>query len=291
MSVNFICVGAQKAGTTAFFDMIKNHPEVSMSSIKEVHYFDIESNYKKGMKWYNSFFNDEKKIIGECTPDYLLYNSIPKKIEKTLGTKIKLLFILRNPIERAYSQYNFHIMKGVEFRDSFSEIIDSEILDKENKIYNEWYRPSYYLSRGLYANQIKRYLDCFPKDNMHFVLFEELFGKNQQHHFNAILDFLEVDHLKLGHIDIANQSMIPKKGLRKKFLNGIRKNKYALKIVKTLLPEKLYFWFHYEILSRIQKRPDKLSPDLKVELNNQFFKEDILKLEKIINKDLSSWLK
>ncbi len=291
MPVNFLCVGAQKAGTSSFFDIIKYHPDITMPSVKEVHYFDIDANYQKGIEWYQSFFPiTNKKVIGECTPDYLLYNSVPERIRDTLGDNVKLLFILRNPIERAYSQFNFHIMKGAEFRRDFLSVINSEPVDHVNSQYIEWHNPSYYISRSLYFNQINRFSNYFKLSNMHFVLFEDLFGSEQLEHINRILDFLDLNHF--DHIDASNsnQSMVPQQGIRRSILNTLRKNSWMLNTCKTFLPDRLYQNIRKSSLKQLEKRPDVLDHQLKIELNERFFKDDILKLEQLIGRDLSIWL-
>jgi hypothetical protein len=92
-----------------------------MSSDKEIHFFDIDDNYRKGPEWYAKFFIQYEKsgLSGECTPDYLLYSYGRNRIKEPLGEDTKLIFMLRNPTERAYSQFHFHIAERVEFRKDF----------------------------------------------------------------------------------------------------------------------------------------------------------------------------
>ena len=106
--LNFMCIGAVKSATTSLFQILKQHPLISVSSFKEPHFFDNSDNYKKGKEWYlkNYFSNiDSSQVIGEFTPTYLSSNLSPKRISETFGTNIKLIVILRNPIDRAYSHY------------------------------------------------------------------------------------------------------------------------------------------------------------------------------------------
>ena len=116
---NFICVGAQRAGTTTLFNTLKLHPSISLSLTKEVHFFDNHENYKKGINWSKNFFKKGNKINGEITPDYMIYNFVPKRIFETLGENIKLIFLLRNPSQRAFSQFNFYLNQGVEKKNKF----------------------------------------------------------------------------------------------------------------------------------------------------------------------------
>jgi len=288
---HFMCVGAQRAGTTSFYDMIKNHPDVNISSIKEVHYYDNIKNYRKGFSWYCGHFNESTGMTGECSPDYLIYSYVPERIKKDFGDNVKLIFILRNPIERAYSQFNFHIMKGKEERNDFVEAMNSEVIDRENIIYNEWYDPAYYLSRSLYFNQIQRYCQIFNKDNLHFVLFEELFGPQKQFHFNQILYFLGLSEFTLSD-DLENRhaAKVPSGMMMRllaMLLNG--DNKFIRFIKSNISIEKKDYVRKF--VFSIMTTPKKISKKEMAELNNKFFREDILKLQTLIDKDLSSWLK
>lgn len=291
--VDFICVGAQKAGTTAFYDLIKQHPKIQMSDKKEVHYFDIDENFQKGLSWYNSFFvGGESEILrGECTPDYMLYGYVPERIFETFGKEIKLIFLLRNPVERAFSQFNFHKMKGVEFREDFIQAIGEEKLNLTNNEYIHWYEPAYYIERGLYYNQIKRFLDLFPKENLLFLTYDELFKTEHEKTMSQVCSFLGLEPVKLENKAKSNQSYVPKKGMKGRILNGLRKNKWILNTVKKLIPKKIYFYFRSVFVSKLQKRPDKISREEQDRLLHKYYLEDIKRLEKAISKDLSFWYK
>ncbi|MBW3041831.1 sulfotransferase domain-containing protein [Prochlorococcus marinus] len=289
---NFICVGTQRAGTTSFHEILIQNENIFMPKNKEIHFFDKDSNYKKGLEWYLNEFKEAEyeKCIGECTPDYMLYNYVPKRIQKTLGEDLKIIFILRNPIERAYSQYNFHLMEGVEKNLSFINAIKSENIDKHNSTYNEWYSPAYYISRGLYTVQIKRYLEYFKKDNMYFVLFEDLYGTNSHKYINEILNFLKIksNHNNKFHIKGKEEIKIPKN----KLINYIfDRTNSRIKIIRKLIPNKLYSRIVRYSRKHLMTEPKKLSNKTKLELNNIYYKEEILLLEKLINKDLSRWIR
>ena len=293
MCVDFICVGAQKAGTTAFYELLKQHPDIGLSKKKEVHFFDIDDNYQKGVGWYKEFFDktEGKNVYGECTPDYLLYNYVPKRIFETLGAQIKLIFILRNPVLRAYSQFNFHKMKGVEFEDDFLEKISGEKLDLENTNYNTWSDPPYYLERGLYFNQISRFLKYFSKEQMLFLTYEDLFGSTKDLLLNETYKFLGVEAKRPENSTKSNQSFVPREGFKGFLLNGLRKHKWILQCLKSLLPKTLYFAIREKIVHRLQKRPDKISIDQVNSILDQYFIDDIKRLERLISKDLSHWYK
>jgi len=293
MYPNFICVGAQKAGTTAFYDLIKNHPDIELSAKKEIHFFEIDKNFNKGLDWYSGFFsNDKNKLKGEVTPDYMLYNHVPERIHQTLGKEVKLIFLLRNPILRAYSQFNFHQMKGVENRRDFQKVIENETIDYTNDTYNNWYDPAYYLSRGLYYNQIKRYLKYFSIEQMHFQLYEELFDESKQAEcLKEVFKFLGVSDFKPEKAGHSNVTKVPTDGLKGELLFKIKQSKSVLRRIKALIPDQYYHYLRATLIKKMEKRPDKLSSETIVNWNKKYFYEDIQNLEKLIQKDCSIWFK
>src|SRR6056297_562433 len=105
-NIDFIGIGAQKAGTSSIFHFLKEHPEICTSSKKEIHFFDKEYNYLKGIKFYRKFFNNcsSKNIKGEFTPRYIYHPKVAQRIKKYFPD-VKLIVSLRNPIERAISHY------------------------------------------------------------------------------------------------------------------------------------------------------------------------------------------
>ena len=95
---NFICLGAAKSGTTTLYEILKQHPEIGVSSFKEPHFFDNDINWNRGVDWYKrTYFSkiENKKIKGEFTPTYLSSNSSAKRIKTTMGDNIKFIILLR----------------------------------------------------------------------------------------------------------------------------------------------------------------------------------------------------
>ncbi|MDG4946645.1 sulfotransferase domain-containing protein [Weeksellaceae bacterium KMM 9713] len=174
-SPDFMIIGAAKSGTTSLFHYLAQHPEILAAKQKEPAYFDWH--YNKGLKWYLSQFPLKKKkkskLTFEATPSYLLKEEIPLKINK-LYPKMKFIIILRNPIERAYSQWNFfhnsNFVQGKEMYDSrsFENAIKSELKGLPLPFY--WQ----YLKTGLYAEQIKRWYKLFSPSSFLILNFEEL---------------------------------------------------------------------------------------------------------------------
>ena len=208
IKVSFMVVGAQKGGTSALYSFLKKHPQVSMSNIKETNFFFTETYWSKGInyKTYHRFYNPsmKRKIYGEASPGYMLnYKEVAPRI-KRYNPNTKLLFILKNPIERAYSQYKMHVKRyGLDI--TFSEALDIAfcdeekdliIFDEESGLSSETIKS--YLLFGHYVEQIKGFKNLFEEKQMLFVLTEELYF-NHQETMNVICDFLDIHNFNSEH--------------------------------------------------------------------------------------------
>jgi len=158
---NFLGIGAQRAGTTWLHAQMRSHPEVYLPRRrKELHFFDRY--YERGLEWYETCFpradqSPGVRWMGEITPMYLYDPRVPRRIKEHLPD-CRFLAILRNPADRAYSQYAHHVQnKGEErnFRD---------FLAAEEDVFG----------RGLYYLQLRRYMDLFPGENFLVLIFEEV---------------------------------------------------------------------------------------------------------------------
>jgi len=209
---DFILIGAQKSGTTALYKYLNEHPEFEKPCSKGTYFFD--NNFSKGGRWYKSHFPlittnifwrlfSNKKITGEFTPSYVYHPHVANRISK-LFPKIKLILILRNPIDRTYSHYQ-HIKKSGNENLSFEAALlkEKERIDKETKklIADENYlspiRQRYsYVSRSLYANQLEVWFKYFDKNQLLIIKSEDLF-ENPEETYNLVLKFLNLTPYKL----------------------------------------------------------------------------------------------
>lgn len=288
---NFICPGAQKSGTTTFYHILKNHPEIFLPEKKEIHYFDNNVNYCKGLGWYLEYFAivNNRKIIGEITPDYIVYDYVADRINETLGQNIKIIILLRNPVDRAYSQYNHHRQLGLETNKNFATAIQNEKIIENINIRNTWYDPPYYLSKGLYYQKVKKYYDLFGRENVHIAIFEELFIQKNTNEFKKIFEFLNISPLGNEFLDIkSNRNLIPKNKkiieLLKRFENTISRNRDYHSMRSYSQVRKL-------ALRLFTKKPNSLDLKFKNELLEEIFMNDIEKLAKLTQKELSVWYK
>ena len=291
---NFLCIGAPKSGTTSLFEILKQHPEIGMSSFKETHFFDTDINWKKGKQWYsdNYFLSLEtKKRIGEFTPSYLSKKSCAKRIKDTLEDQVKFIVILRNPIDRAFSHY-LHTSRDEYEKLSF---IDSLKMEEERlgKFTEEKDDLSYarfcYKESSMYASHLKNYFNIFNKDQFCIVLFED-FVKNPQTVIDRILIFLEVP--TDVEMDV-NLKINPASEARSVNLKKIMTKKSIIRmLLKYLIPS---LSLRQRIKNKIHERNNKavLKPTLTTEdrlfYYNNYFKNDIIELEKLLNIDLKNW--
>lgn len=281
---NFICVGAQKAGTSTLFDVLKQSPDIYFPEKKEIHFFEKPEQYEKGIEYYKSLFDknyNKEKLIGEITPEYLFYNYVPQRIYNNLGP-IKIIILLRNPILRSYSQFNFHKMYQAESLNSnFFNEIKKEKLKENVDLYDTWCTPTYYLSKSLYFNQVKRYIDVFGKDNVYVGIFEELFSKNELN-LNPIFDFLGVPDFNYSQTH-SKVSLINKNNKSFNFLSSVKRK------VDMIIPKSITKNLSNSLKKQMTQAPKKLERKEQIELNKKYFLSDIHKLEELLVKDLSNW--
>jgi hypothetical protein len=181
---NFIFAGAPKSGSSTLFQYIRQHPEIYMSDIKEPFFFDFQ--YDKGIGFYERFFENHKdeKIIGEATVWYMSWPTVPKRIYETIPDT-KFLFILRNPIERAFSNYLMDLRAGYYTpQQNFGYVIRNEenVSGLNRRI----------VSAGFYYKHLKRFEDYFDRNQMLILLYEDL-RKDIRSVEKKIYEFLGVD--------------------------------------------------------------------------------------------------
>lgn len=164
---DFLIVGACKAGTSNLRKLLMQHPTICMSH-REIWYFQNDKIHNKGTEWYLDHFKHAQpgQVVGEKSPAYYSFPSASKWIHELLPD-VKLIWILREPVSRSYSDYWFAVFRGRELK-SFDEAIRLELEGKRKNI------ARHYLNRSTYIELIERYLKYFPKEQMHFVQFEAM---------------------------------------------------------------------------------------------------------------------
>jgi hypothetical protein len=179
----FLILGAAKAGTTSLHHYLLDHPQVSGPTIKEIHYFDHA--YHRGAGWYRAHFEPRRQpgeITGESTPYYLFHPLVPARVASDLP-EAKLIALLRNPIDRAYSHHNHECVSSYESL-PFDEAIEREeerLRGEEERLLGERRYCSFshqhhsYLARGRYADQLERWFAQVGRERILVLGAEDLF--------------------------------------------------------------------------------------------------------------------
>jgi hypothetical protein len=192
---NFLIVGAQKAGTTALFSYLRAHPQITGPPWKEVSYFD--RHYSRGTRWYRGQFPLRRRpLVGEASPSYVFHPLAPERV-RALVPEARLVVLVRNPVDRAYSHYQHEVALG---REPLS--FEAALANEEQRLRGEEERmladPSYfsrewwdhtYAARGRYAEQLERWLTVFPREQLLIVPTDDL-AVEPAATYRRVLDFL-----------------------------------------------------------------------------------------------------
>jgi hypothetical protein len=172
---DFIIVGTQRGGTTSLYQYLTAHPEIGQAFRKEVHFFDRY--FDKGIDWYLAHFplRGEFPVVGEASPYYLFHPEAPARILAAVP-RAKFLVLLRNPVDRAYSQYHMKVKRKLETL-SFEAAIEREperFAASDDPLSAAWRHHSY-LVRGIYVEQLRRWFECFPRDRFLIIKSEDFY--------------------------------------------------------------------------------------------------------------------
>ena len=200
---DFLVIGAQKAGTTALYAYLRWHPGITGPSWKEVSFFD--RHWWRGEAWYRGQFplRAGERLVGEASPTYLFHPLAPERA-RSLVPDAKLVALLRNPVDRAYSQYQHEVALGREplsFEDALAAEDDRlagevERLIEDPRAFSRAWWDHTYAARGRYAEQLERWLAVFPREQLLVVPTEEL-GERPAETYASILDFLGAEPYEL----------------------------------------------------------------------------------------------
>jgi len=209
---DFLIIGAQRSGTTSLYRYLEQHPAVTPAVLcKGVHYFDVS--YSRGEEWYRSHFpsrvyqqrvskrTGENALTGEGSPYYLFHPAVPSRAALTVPSA-RVIAILRNPISRAYSHYQHEVARGYEtltFLDALK--IEPERLAGEAErlcadpgYHSFSHQHHSYVSRGIYVDQVQRWMSIFPASQVSVVDGGEFFAHPEQT-YRDVLAFLGLsDH-------------------------------------------------------------------------------------------------
>jgi len=288
MKVDFFIVGAPKAGTTSLYHYLSEHPQVEMSSQKEPDYFSDKAINEQGMyytknrvnslaKYESLFVQKESVVYGEASVSYLFYENVAEDIKK-YNPNAKIIIMLRNPIERAFSHYLMDYRLGL-ISDSFENV-----LAKKSKHKNAHLFYQQYIEVSKYSKQIQRYLDFFKKDSILFIDYED-FKINVSRTVDQVYNFLHISTEFAADINTKHNTFTMPKN---KVIRLIYSFVFLRKILAFLFPTYLVKNIRV-LLFKSDKKPELLKETRS--LLKRIFNDDIKNLEEILSKDYSKWIK
>lgn len=270
---NFIGVGTLKSATTWLHLQLLDHPDVYVPKYrKEIDYFNV--NFSRGHKWYEDFFpeaeeRDKFKAIGEISPRYLADLSALQRIHD-FGVP-RVLMILREPVQRAYSEYNHYKRYGS--KESFSSIIR----DPKHGI----------MRRSMYSYGVKRCFDLFGRDNVLVLFFEEVKQDNTKA-LNRVANFLGIDENGFGNsVDTtANRGFVPRFPALTRFVYAT--DSFLRERNLDVVVEKAKRLGARRVIEMLGRKPNPLSRTDRAYLK-KFFAHDIKKLEALLEIEITYW--
>lgn len=296
---NFVVIGAGKSGTTSLYFYLKQHPDIYVPVVKETNFFAVEGinlafsgprdaveakNYFQinTLEKYQALFADAsgERAIGEVSPYYIYSSRASQGIYRHVPDA-KIVCILRNPVDRAYSNYLHLFRDGREPLKSFEEAIAAE----DHRIKNNWSPSWHYAHAGLYYELLQRYFEYFHPKQIQVFLYEDYISDPQKV-LEKLFNFLGVDSsFKPDMSTRYNASGIPKNPLVHSLLS---KRNPIRNIVKDLVPKSISDKVVKLRNSNLDK-PPALSLETRKRLQTEF-RTDIINLQDLIKTDLSGWL-
>lgn len=293
MLPNFLIIGAPRTGTTTIYEGLRQHFEIYMSyPIKEPEFWSFDEQSKlykgpgdeQGIRDYDSYvslFNEAegKKAVGEASTLYLYSKKAPLNIKKNLPG-VKLIAVLRNPIERSFSNYCQHVLHGRE-KLSFADALEAE----EEREKMGWCPFWCYSKMGFYGEQLTRYLRVFNDEDLKIFLYEDV-QSNIAGVLTGIYEFLGVEKCNPIVPIRQNASGSPRSKMLHSFLTKTNKVKGML---RPLIPEGTWGSIRTQLMNWNLNK-DEISIEIRKRLL-KLYKDDILLTQEIIRRDLTHWLK
>jgi Sulfotransferase family len=305
---NFFLVGASKAGTTALYRALAWHPQIYVSPIKEVHYFaqDIDTSrfrrdYQKGLTDYRAYLRTDmskpahnshittwedylelfrnvtgERAVGEGSTSYLFSPCAARAIRDKLPSA-RIIIVLRNPLERAFSNYLMDLRTGY-VRRSFLRELEDDLRDTSRT----WGYSRLYVEGGLYSEQVGRYLETFPRVQLKILLSEDL-RYDWRFTLTELYEFLGVESDMTPAVSYENKAAAP----RLIWLNFLMLHSGLKRWVSSATPRRLK-QFGKPLFYSGGVTP--VLSDLERATLRDLFRHDVKKLERLLERDLSAWL-
>jgi hypothetical protein len=293
----FLIIGAPKAGTTSFFDYLTQHPDVYGTPFKDPMFFsyDPDAPAPRGIppSWdrsvtdlsaYMELFSGARheRALGEASTNYIHDERAPSAIKRYVPNA-RIIAILRDPTERAYSSFLHLRREGVEPIEDFAEAVAAEPQRRRDG----WAPFFHYVGVGHYTKQLQRYFDLFPREQIRIYLYEDLKDQTLTMMQDAF-EFLDVD--PEFEPDIAtrhNVAGIPRSSVLHRTLN--HPSESLRNLLRASIPAGIRQRIYRSLHERNLQPPPKMSPEVRRRLKKHY-NDEIIRLSAMLNRDLSSWL-
>jgi len=272
---HFITIGAMKAGTTSLHYYLRFHPQIFMSKKKELKFFIKGWNWEKGMEWYKKRFLNNGRVCGESSVHYSAYPHLPGVPERihSVIPDVKLIYLVRDPIERIRSHYVHEVDRGTENR-TFPEALSDLAANP-------------YLDQSKYAMQLEQYLKFFPKERILVVASEDLLARKEWV-LQKVFGFLGVDPRMSRYMPEERRHLSSEKRRKLPIANRLEKT-WLIRLIQRL-PEPYRYDLRDLIYYPFSQRVER--PALESELRDrlvQALQADVRQLRTLTGEDFKSW--
>lgn len=302
MKPNFFIVGQMKSGTTALHGFLNQHPEIFMSNFKEPHFFcsdfHLESDRHHGKRLFFDFRQESsylqlfakaktEKIVGEATANYLYSRVAAEKIHN-FNPDAKIIILLREPAQYLYSLHSHYVKFTEENEPNFATALALEEQRREGKgVSPRIMSPSFlfYSQRVKYYQQVKRYYDRFPAEQIKVIIYEEFKAENARI-YREILEFLGVDSSftpKYAAVNVNKEVKFPA-------INNFVNRPLIKHISKNLISQEFNEFVRDNIVEKLlwhQAPKDSMPEELKLELMRKY-QPEVVKISELIGVDLEA---
>ena len=294
---NVFLIGVQKSATTSVYDWMAQHPDVcGPVSLKDTPFFIDDHLYNKGLEFLQGIYRREfkgQKVILNGSAHNIYFEHALQRISE-LNPEGKMILILRNPVDRAFSAYNFAVKRNLESQDLETAVADepNRITDPDLKIRSE----TTYVDHGLYYKQIQRLYAYFKPEQLKVVLYEDV-RERPEETIRDLYEFIGVDPGFTPDFRTLNKTGTVKYAWIKNMVyNDSKLKRFLLRyIIDPLIPYDLKYRTKIFLLNAMTGKSKKgqqpravLTPENRTLLHS-FFQEDIANLEKLLERDLSAW--
>lgn len=294
---NFVMIGPPKSGSTSLYHYLKQHPDIYLSAVKEPRYFLFDQNDPEKYRGfrpdrpemkcisdpdkYQALFHgvQGEKAVGEASARYLISPEAAPRM-RDHNPAMKLITVLRQPADRAHSNFWWRKTSTDEKAETFAEAVEEELSGARDN----WFHGRY-IAGGYYARFLKHYLGFFPRDQIQIHLFEDFTGHPIQA-CQHIFEFLGVDPSFVPETEKAwYKSGRFSNPVHQKIWDASRGLRDA---ARPFVPLRLRGWAFEKATAGMKRVP--FDPSLRARLND-LYREDILELQDLLGRDLSHWLK